>query len=211
MVWFQDTRKRASCTDPNRFCEVTRVGAVLIHRFGRLGTSGSVRMTEHQNEKAAERELERRIRALVRKGYVPGRYNNELIAAISAECDTLGPYLVYGDWLQQAGVYSRRAHRFTGPARTEPRRRVAPGRRGRALRTRRVRLRRPPVAGPFPARVARGIRSLRVFRLPQARPVVRDRDGDRAPALPRPPLVPLHPGAGDRRTRSRVDHVATGP
>lgn len=81
------------------FVELERSGARLLRRWGRLGREGLSRIEEHKSPEEATTALERQVRGIEGRGYVPGYSHPELIAAIERSPDDDGPYLVYSDWL----------------------------------------------------------------------------------------------------------------
>ena len=99
-----------------RFVELAADGRVLTTRTGRIGHVGGATTESFRTAKACAASLARASEALVRGGWsvvddtappcTPAAAfarNAQLEAAIRADRDDAGPYLVYADWLQAHG------------------------------------------------------------------------------------------------------------
>lgn len=96
----------------NKFWEITRDEAVLITRWGRIGTEGQEKKQTFKAEYEARTAYTKQIKDKESKGYTrvkpedtgpKPKSNKELEAAILREPEAADGYLVYSDWLQSQG------------------------------------------------------------------------------------------------------------
>lgn len=84
--------------DANCFVELSAGSDKLRVRSGRLGTAGAVRVLPLDKGTVAE-AYRRKLHALCKRGYVPGRQNPAMLEDIARAPNEPGPREVYGDWL----------------------------------------------------------------------------------------------------------------
>jgi uncharacterized protein (TIGR02996 family) len=96
----------------NKFWDITRDGAVLTTRWGRIGTQGQEKVQTFSHEYEARTAYTKQVQEKEKKGYTPvkpgasapkPKAHPELEAAILRAPDEADGYLVYGDWLQSQG------------------------------------------------------------------------------------------------------------
>jgi len=82
-----------------QFVELGLWRQALTRTFGRIGTPGTTRATDHASDEAARKEWTHQIRRLEGRGYLAGHHQPGLLATIRARPDDPAPYSVYADWL----------------------------------------------------------------------------------------------------------------
>ena len=103
----------------HKFWAIELDGSSFTARWGKIGTQGQSKRQDFESPEEAKREFDKLIASKLKKGYQlagnapvhPERSrgspatagNPELEAAILANPDDLGSYLVYADWLQSNG------------------------------------------------------------------------------------------------------------
>lgn len=79
------------------FVDLKVHGEALIRNWGRVGGATQQRVVRFASASLAEEALQKQARRLENKGYLAGRSDRAMIAAIQADPKRAASYLVYGD------------------------------------------------------------------------------------------------------------------